>query len=412
MVGGNIQGETRVLTTAAVLATSRGQFALAIAFGLVLLAIAFAVNLFVTLAQQREARLAVSRSRRASAAGTCGSRTVAVNGSRSTSWRSPTARRWPCSVRTAPGSRRCCGRSPASSRQPRAERCSSTASRSRRAQLRAAVAAVLQRPVLQRASVLDNAAAGLRLRGMRRARARRLARPWLDALGIAHLADRHARTLSGGEAQRVAIARALAVRSRVLLLDEPFTGLDATTRADLIADLRTALDQSTAAVLLVTHDRDEGRRARAPHGPAAPGPHPATRHHGRRPRLTRRPRVRPAARLHHPPPARAHRPRRASRRPTRTLPAPAARGAPTVTDPAAPRQIRPAVVVSGTLRRVVPLGGTTRVDVDTAAGPIAVLTTTEVTAAPGDPLCVAVDAPNTRECPPRRCGADRGHGLG
>jgi tungstate transport system permease protein len=56
MVGGNIQGETRVLTTAAVLATSRGQFALAIAFGLVLLAIAFAVNLFVTLVQQRDAR--------------------------------------------------------------------------------------------------------------------------------------------------------------------------------------------------------------------------------------------------------------------------------------------------------------------------------------------------------------------
>jgi tungstate transport system ATP-binding protein len=59
------------------------------------------------------------------------------------------------------------------------------------------------------------------------------------------------------------------------------------------------------------------------------------------------------------------------------------------------------VVVAGTLRRVVPLGGTTRVDVDTAAGPIAVLTTTEVTAAPGDRLCVTVDARNTRECPPR-----------
>jgi len=56
MVGGNIEGQTRVLTTAAVLATSRGQFALAIAFGLVLLAIAFAVNLLVTLVQQREAR--------------------------------------------------------------------------------------------------------------------------------------------------------------------------------------------------------------------------------------------------------------------------------------------------------------------------------------------------------------------
>ena len=54
-VGGNIEGQTRVLTTAAVLATSRGQFALAIAFGLVLLAIAFAVNLAVTVVQQRQA---------------------------------------------------------------------------------------------------------------------------------------------------------------------------------------------------------------------------------------------------------------------------------------------------------------------------------------------------------------------
>jgi tungstate transport system permease protein len=55
MVGGNLAGETRVLTTAAVLATSRGQFALAIAFGLVLLVIAFAVNLAITLAQHRQA---------------------------------------------------------------------------------------------------------------------------------------------------------------------------------------------------------------------------------------------------------------------------------------------------------------------------------------------------------------------
>jgi hypothetical protein len=67
-----------------------------------------------------------------------------------------------------------------------------------------------------------------------------------------------------------------------------------------------------------------------------------------------------------------------------------------VTDPAATE-----VVVPGTLRRVVPLGGTTRVDVDTAAGPVAVLTTTEVTTAPGEPLCVTVDTSDTRECPPR-----------
>jgi hypothetical protein len=59
----------------------------------------------------------------------------------------------------------------------------------------------------------------------------------------------------------------------------------------------------------------------------------------------------------------------------------------------------PGILVPGTLRRVVPLGGTTRVDVDTAAGPVAVLTTAEVTAAPGDPVCVTVDARDTRECP-------------
>jgi tungstate transport system permease protein len=52
MVGGNLAGQTRVLTTAAVLATSRGQFALAIAFGLILLLIAFAVNIVLTLIQQ------------------------------------------------------------------------------------------------------------------------------------------------------------------------------------------------------------------------------------------------------------------------------------------------------------------------------------------------------------------------
>lgn len=54
MVGGNLAGETRVLTTAAVLATSRGQFPLAIAFGLILLALAFTVNLVVTLAQHHQ----------------------------------------------------------------------------------------------------------------------------------------------------------------------------------------------------------------------------------------------------------------------------------------------------------------------------------------------------------------------
>ena len=259
------------------------------------------------------------------------------------------------------------------------------------AQLRAAVAAVLQRPVLQRRSVLDNAAAGLRLRGVRRARARRLARPWLDALGVAHLAERHARTLSGGEAQRVAIARALAVGSRVLLLDEPFTGLDATTRADLVADLRVALDRSAAAVLLVTHDRDEAAALAHRTALLLAG---RVRQLGTTADVLDSPADLECARLlgyttRLPPEITGHdvllvaRPERCRLLSPGEAPA------------------RPAVVVPGTLRRIVPLGGTTRVDVDTAGGPVAVLTTAEVTGAPGDPLCVAVDARNTRECPPR-----------
>jgi tungstate transport system ATP-binding protein len=126
-----------------------------------------------------------------------------------------------------------------------------------RAHLRTAAAAVLQRPILRRGTVTENVTTGLRFHGLSRAAARERAAPWLARLGIAHLADRDARTLSGGEAQRTCLARALAVTPRVLLLDEPFTGLDATTRGDLLADLAAALADQAAATVLVTHDPTE-----------------------------------------------------------------------------------------------------------------------------------------------------------
>lgn len=126
-----------------------------------------------------------------------------------------------------------------------------------RREVRPAVAAVLQRPVVQRGSVRHNVAAALLLRGRSRAAAHRLSDPWMLRLGVDHLAERDARSLSGGERQRVALARALAVGPRVLLLDEPFAGLDATTRSDLVADLRDVFDDADMATVLVTHDRDE-----------------------------------------------------------------------------------------------------------------------------------------------------------
>jgi ABC-type nitrate/sulfonate/bicarbonate transport system ATPase subunit len=123
--------------------------------------------------------------------------------------------------------------------------------------VRRATAAVLQRPLLRRGSVRANAETGLRFRGVPRAVARARAEAWLARLGIAHLAERQAHTLSGGEAQRVSLARAFAVSPRLLLLDEPFAGLDAPTRGELLADVRELLAETSTAALLVTHDRHE-----------------------------------------------------------------------------------------------------------------------------------------------------------
>jgi tungstate transport system ATP-binding protein len=85
-------------------------------------------------------------------------------------------------------------------------------------------------------------------------------RIWLDRLGIAHLARRRARTLSGGEAQRVSLARAFAVRPDVLLLDEPFAALDPPTREEILTLLQGLLREERCATIFVTHDREEALR--------------------------------------------------------------------------------------------------------------------------------------------------------
>jgi ABC-type nitrate/sulfonate/bicarbonate transport system ATPase subunit len=128
---------------------------------------------------------------------------------------------------------------------------------STRAERRAVAAAVLQRPLLGRGSARRNAELGLRFAGVSRAEARRRCDPWLERLGVAALADRPARLLSGGEAQRISLVRALVLEPRLLVLDEPFAPLDAATRGDLIGDLRELLAEGHVTTLLVTHDADE-----------------------------------------------------------------------------------------------------------------------------------------------------------
>jgi tungstate transport system ATP-binding protein len=121
------------------------------------------------------------------------------------------------------------------------------------------IATVLQQPWLADMTVAENVALGLRFRGVSAAERERRVQPWLERLGVAHLLDRDARRLSGGEAQRVALARALVLEPAVLLLDEPFAALDAPTRAALVEDLCQILRSERITAVIVTHDRGEAQ---------------------------------------------------------------------------------------------------------------------------------------------------------
>ena len=109
--------------------------------------------------------------------------------------------------------------------------------------------------------VARGAQRGRAARGAQRGRATRNARvaEMLDLVGLAHLAARSVDRLSGGEARRVAVARTLAPAPRIVLLDEPLSGLDPALHERLLADLRTLLRASGTTVLHVTHDPAEAR---------------------------------------------------------------------------------------------------------------------------------------------------------
>lgn len=104
-------------------------------------------------------------------------------------------------------------------------------------------------------SVLDNV--GFGLRGQPAAQRRMRSLEILEQLGVAGLARNFPHTLSGGQQQRVALARALAPKPRLMLLDEPFSDLDARLRERVRDETLHLLKKAAAASLIVTHDPDE-----------------------------------------------------------------------------------------------------------------------------------------------------------
>jgi ABC-type nitrate/sulfonate/bicarbonate transport system ATPase subunit len=110
----------------------------------------------------------------------------------------------------------------------------------------------------------DNVALGLKIRRVPRGEIAEKVGYWMDRLGIAPVADRYPGQLSGGQRQRVAIARTLALSPSLLLMDEPFSSLDSTTREDLQELVVSLSEGSGMTTVLVTHDIQEavylGRR--------------------------------------------------------------------------------------------------------------------------------------------------------
>lgn len=106
-------------------------------------------------------------------------------------------------------------------------------------------------------SALENVAFGLRAHGRDRSTTRQRSAEWLERLDVSAIADRKPADLSGGQMQRVALARAFAIDPDLLLLDEPFAALDATSRVETRRVLADHLEDFGAPTLLITHDPAE-----------------------------------------------------------------------------------------------------------------------------------------------------------
>lgn len=106
-------------------------------------------------------------------------------------------------------------------------------------------------------TVIKNVMFGLEMKKTPKAEAEKIARKYIEAVGLKGFENSYPKELSGGMKQRVAIARAYAANPEVLLLDEPFGALDAQTRVQLQTELLNTWEQEKKTCFFITHDVDE-----------------------------------------------------------------------------------------------------------------------------------------------------------
>jgi len=106
-------------------------------------------------------------------------------------------------------------------------------------------------------TVLENVAFGLKLRGVPRDERERVARAWIEKVGLKGTERKYPKQLSGGMRQRVAIARTLAVKPQIILMDEPFGALDVQIRLGMQNLINELWEELEGTILFVTHDIPE-----------------------------------------------------------------------------------------------------------------------------------------------------------
>lgn len=111
--------------------------------------------------------------------------------------------------------------------------------------------------LLKHFTILDNVCLPLRLQGLRPAEARRRAEPYLPAFGLAEAAGQYPREISGGMAQRAAFLRTCLHGKDLLLLDEPFSALDAITKSQIHDWYLDRMMELKRSAIFITHDIDE-----------------------------------------------------------------------------------------------------------------------------------------------------------